>query len=280
VLLLALCRGPVTFFRAFVGTWAAAVFATLVGAEVRGFVLTSRALSEPGRKKVTSALFGPYAATSYIAIGALAFGLVTALVVAIVAVATRRSEAVEPEAAWSRPEDTPSPAWSGQDEPGTEPPPVWPPAPSEPPAWSPSPSYERWSGETAETVASGLSRVEDDGPGTTRLPVTDDVPPPPGGHRAALPEPGESSGTAESGTAAAPNDATAALPRWSDSPSSRAPSDGEPQVGSGPGSGRAASTDDTQVVRIDEDDLRAPRPGTEPPPAESEAWPPPPPPRA
>jgi hypothetical protein len=93
LLIIALVRGAVTFWRAFFGVWLAVLGATLLGAFVRGLIDTDAAraigASSPGR--LTKAIFGPAGPTQFAVVGGVVLGLVTALVAAGVSVATRRA---------------------------------------------------------------------------------------------------------------------------------------------------------------------------------------------
>jgi hypothetical protein len=119
LLVWALVRGPVTFARAFFGTWAAVIAATLLGAFVRGLVDHRSDGRLPGANRVTRAVFGGLGPNESAVVASFALGFVVALIVAAVAVTTRR----KPEA------------------PTAEGPPVFPeysaPRPSEPPAYLP-----------------------------------------------------------------------------------------------------------------------------------------------
>ena len=86
LLVLAVCRGPVTFGRAFFGTWMAVIVSTLVGQVV--FDLVSPPPYPHGFSALAGALFtGPNAAGF---VAGLMLGFVTAVFAAIFAVATRR----------------------------------------------------------------------------------------------------------------------------------------------------------------------------------------------
>jgi hypothetical protein len=87
LLVLAVCRGPVTFWRVFLGTWMAVVVATLVGQVV--FNLVSPPPYPPGFTNAAGAVFtGP---NGFGFVAGLMLGLVTAIFTAIFAVATRRT---------------------------------------------------------------------------------------------------------------------------------------------------------------------------------------------
>lgn len=87
LLVLAVCRGPVTFARAFFGTWMAVIVSTLVGQLV--FDLISPPPYPPGFSHVAGAVFTGPDGFGFIA-GAM-LGLLTAIFAAIFAVATRRT---------------------------------------------------------------------------------------------------------------------------------------------------------------------------------------------
>lgn len=118
-----LAVGPIGFARALFGTWASVVFAAVVGAYVRGLVNEGNTSSSP---RVTQALFeqlGPNTPTIF---ASMVLGLVTGVVVGIVAMQTRRPAAAQPtaapgEAGYVEPEQPPSffgttrlPPWQDQ----------------------------------------------------------------------------------------------------------------------------------------------------------------------
>jgi hypothetical protein len=110
LLVLAVCRGPVTFARAFFGTWMAVVASTLVGQVV--FDLISPPPYPPGFSHLSGAVFtGP---NGFGFIAGLMLGLLTAIFAAIFAVATRRT--VRPAAAYpeTRRDEYGEPDWSDQ----------------------------------------------------------------------------------------------------------------------------------------------------------------------
>jgi hypothetical protein len=88
LLVAAVVGGPVTFARAFFGTWTAVIVASLLGAFVRGLIDRASTTPMPGVDRVTRAAFG--GPSGSVAVAALGFGLVVALVTAAVAVTTRR----------------------------------------------------------------------------------------------------------------------------------------------------------------------------------------------
>jgi hypothetical protein len=97
LLMVAVIRGPVTFGRAFFGTWMAVVVAVFIGAFVRGLVVDLRA---PGQgSRLDQALFGVLKPDSVSFIAGLGLGLIVAIVVGIVAPATRRPPVVPLETA-------------------------------------------------------------------------------------------------------------------------------------------------------------------------------------
>jgi hypothetical protein len=91
LLVWALLRGSVSWVRAFFGTWAAVVFATAIGAFVRGLVVPDDLGRVPGASRVTGALFGPYGPNAGAVFAGFVLGLVVALVTSVLAIATRRS---------------------------------------------------------------------------------------------------------------------------------------------------------------------------------------------
>jgi hypothetical protein len=87
LLVLAIARGAVTFFRAFFGTWMAVIVATLVATVV--FSAVSPPPYPTGYSHVEGAIFlGP---SGYAFVAGVVLGFVTALLAAIFAVATRRT---------------------------------------------------------------------------------------------------------------------------------------------------------------------------------------------
>ena len=86
LLVLAVCRGPVTFGRAFFGTWMAVIVSTLVGQVI--FDLVSPPPYPHGFSHLAGALFTGPNASGFVA--GLMLGFVTAVFAAIFAVATRR----------------------------------------------------------------------------------------------------------------------------------------------------------------------------------------------
>ena len=108
-----LTAGPIGFGRALFGAWASVLFATVVGAYVRGLVNGGNTSSSP---RVTQALFeqlGPNTPTIF---AGMVLGLVTGLVVGIVAVQTRRPATAQPAAAPGEPgyaEPEPPPSFFG-----------------------------------------------------------------------------------------------------------------------------------------------------------------------
>jgi hypothetical protein len=148
-----LLRGPVAWTRAFFGTWLAVVFATILGAIVRGLLDPVGESGLPGANRLTRAFFGSSGPTGVAVTGALALGLVVALVTSVVAVSTRRADEsgtpappTFPEYAPPAPSAPPTPPpWQDRpDQPTTRlaPPPEAPRAapPAEPPRPAPTPN--------------------------------------------------------------------------------------------------------------------------------------------
>lgn len=92
LLVYVLTRGPVTFLRAFFGTWLVVIVATLLGMIV--FALVSPPPYPAQLKHVTGAVF--LVPNGYGLVGGVVLGFVTALFAAIFAVATRRIIRVGP----------------------------------------------------------------------------------------------------------------------------------------------------------------------------------------
>lgn len=91
LLIAAAVRGVVTFWRAFFATWTAVLAATVVAAIVRGAIIDPAVVNGPGRNdRATSAFFGPAGPNASVVVAGIAFGLLVALLTAIIAVATRR----------------------------------------------------------------------------------------------------------------------------------------------------------------------------------------------
>lgn len=102
LLVYVLCRGAVTFWRAFFGTWLAVVVATLAGMVVRNLISPPRYPSNFDSR--AGALFlGP---DGFGVMAGVVLGFVCAVFAAIVAVATRRRVRIE-EPADARPEPAP-----------------------------------------------------------------------------------------------------------------------------------------------------------------------------
>jgi hypothetical protein len=89
LLIASIIRGPITFGRAFFGTWMSVVVATELATIVRGLVV-GKAFDRPGTGRFTYAVFGSLGPNAPSFVAALGLGLITALVVGIVAPATRR----------------------------------------------------------------------------------------------------------------------------------------------------------------------------------------------
>ena len=90
LLIFATVRGPLTFGRAFFGTWLSVIVATMLGGYVRGLVIDTPARSTHGIP--ARALFSTLAPGSTTFLAGVALGLVVALVVAIFGVVTRRPD--------------------------------------------------------------------------------------------------------------------------------------------------------------------------------------------
>ena len=175
LLVFAVTRGPVTFGRAFFGTWTAVLAATLLGAVARGLVWgggPTGALAHAGR--FTRAVFGPNGPGEQAAIGGFALGFVTALLTALVAVASRRVPRtvpvdVVPADTYVPPE--PPPPYYGEPGPSG----IGPTLPA-PPYWQPAPQPQteattRLPRSEPETEATQqVPRVPDEGEETTRFP--------------------------------------------------------------------------------------------------------------
>ncbi len=91
LLVAAVVRGPVTFGRAFFGTWTAVIAATLLAGFVRGLIEPFGKLQMANSSRLTRAVFGPFGINQGTVAAGFALGLVVALVAAIVAVTSRRS---------------------------------------------------------------------------------------------------------------------------------------------------------------------------------------------
>jgi hypothetical protein len=90
LLIATVIRGPVTFGRAFFGTWMSVIVATELATIVRGLVIGD-AFSRPGTSRLTNAVFGGLGPNAPAFVAGIGLGVVTALVVALVAVTTRRT---------------------------------------------------------------------------------------------------------------------------------------------------------------------------------------------
>jgi hypothetical protein len=98
LLIAAVVRGPITFGRAFFGTWTAVVFATLLGAVARGLLDPAAKSQLPGVSRLTRAVFSDVGPNSYAVLAGFALGLVVAFITALAAIASRRpaSTATDP----------------------------------------------------------------------------------------------------------------------------------------------------------------------------------------
>ena len=88
LLVFVLVRGPVTFWRAFFGSWLAVLAATLVAAFVRGLIAP---LPGATAGRFSRALYGPFGPSQFAVVGAAMLGLIAAAVAGIVTVTTRSS---------------------------------------------------------------------------------------------------------------------------------------------------------------------------------------------
>lgn len=161
LLVVAVTRGPVTFARAFFGTWMAVVAATQVGAFVRGLINGDTAGGQyPTR--LDRALFGPAGPSQFTVWASLGLGLVTALVVASVAMLTRRSPARSA---------APTTAALSVAEPPTFPdyvPPVGQPRTSVPP-WQEYPAAEPLGSSTVEPISNETAPLPSVAPEAAQL---------------------------------------------------------------------------------------------------------------
>jgi hypothetical protein len=88
LLITAVCRGPVTWGRAFFGSWMAVAVATMLGGYVRSAVVDTHAQGQGGRYE--QALFGTVSPGSIVFLAGVLLGLVVAIVLGIVGPLTRR----------------------------------------------------------------------------------------------------------------------------------------------------------------------------------------------
>jgi uncharacterized integral membrane protein len=205
LLVLAVCRGAVTFARAFFGTWMAVVVSTLIGQIVFDFI--SPPTYPAGFSHLSGAVFtGP---NGFGFIGGLMLGIVTAVFAAIFAVATRRTIRLAPAYVEERRgEDMDEPVWTEQTMayPREEYPPAYPPPYQQPYQQPYQPSYDQpytgshYAGPAAGAAAAGSSTPE----ATQQLRTVPDTEPE--SQSASAPEP-----TSE--TAAPPADKTEQFPR-------------------------------------------------------------------
>lgn len=162
-LIWALLRGPVTWGRAFFGTWLAVLGATVVGAIVRGLVSPYAEFAMRGTDRVTRALYSGVGLNQPAVVGALALGFVVALITSIVAVASRRPAT----GSYGAPVDHGPPAFPDYGPPAAAvagSPPPWQDQHYGPPAGSPA----------REPEPAPMSLRKDDAQPTTQLPVTGD----------------------------------------------------------------------------------------------------------
>jgi len=85
-----LLRGPITWGRAFFGTWLAVLFATAVGAVVRGLIAPTELLRMSRMNRVAFALLSDYGPGADAVFSGLVLGLIVGLVTSLVAVVSRR----------------------------------------------------------------------------------------------------------------------------------------------------------------------------------------------
>ena len=206
-------RGAVTFWRAFLVTWLAVLGAALVGAFVRGLIDDSafRAIgaeAEPAR--VTQALFGPLGPTQLVVVAGFVLGLLTGLIVALVAVQTRRGDGAASEGApaaapYAQPEQPPP--YYGEHPSGAPAAPPWQDQHFEPRGRhtaSPPPGATAPSGQaSSDQPTTAYQPVSGEQPTTAYQPVSGEqpttafqrTPPPPayqgGGYQAGSPPPGQ-----------------------------------------------------------------------------------------
>jgi hypothetical protein len=146
LLIATVIRGPVTFGRAFFGTWMAVIVATGLGTIVRGLVIGD-AFSRPGTGRPTYALFGALGPNAPAFVAGVGLGLVTALVVAVVASATRRAPA----------------QYTGYAPPALDAASAWSPAPGSP---GNAPWQDRNYGPPGRHAVAGAATVPDSTPGS------------------------------------------------------------------------------------------------------------------
>lgn len=86
-------RGPVSFARAFFGTWMAVIVASLLGAFVRGLVYPHTEVLLPGVNRVVRAVYSSAGPSNVVVAGSFALGLVVGLVAGLIAATTGRRPA-------------------------------------------------------------------------------------------------------------------------------------------------------------------------------------------
>lgn len=102
LLVAAVAAGRGSFIQVFVGTWLSVIVATLVAGYVRPAVVDSTVLGATGQTKAMTVFFSASSPGASLLFASIVFGVVVALVAAVVAVATRREEGVdEPGAGWA-----------------------------------------------------------------------------------------------------------------------------------------------------------------------------------
>jgi hypothetical protein len=182
----ALARGAVTFGRAFVGVWLAVIVATDAGAVVRNLVAD---VNPGGVNRFTFALFaGP---SGYAFVAGLGLGFLTALIAALVAVASRRPAAAPVSTAgWDAPSGGFAAAPAGRSERDPEqdtyattqypvyppPAPVSTPLQSAPPL-APPPQQPSWAESSAPRPEPSAPAVEQPEPASDKTTQIPRVPP-------------------------------------------------------------------------------------------------------
>ncbi len=157
LLVAVISAGSGSFGRTFLGTWTAVLAACVVGGYVRSAVVDPKFADPNTHGKATAIFFSVSSPGASLLFAAILFGLVAALVAAVVAVATRRHEVVTTPAPYS-PGYSPapySPAPSGREpserEPWSAPPAAVPGPVATPSPWSdeaPAPDSGRDTGDT------------------------------------------------------------------------------------------------------------------------------------
>ena len=151
-----LVRGPVSFWRAFFGTWLAVIVASLLGGLVRGLVYPHTEDLLPGTNRVLRAVFSGAGPSNFVVAGSFALGLVVALITALIAATTGRREPVPAP-------ETPAEFADYGPPPPTEPPPYLPP-------WQDSHYGPQPQPAGAEATTRLPTMASDEGDRTTQLP--------------------------------------------------------------------------------------------------------------